>query len=102
MPRIPANTTLPDYQEVERDVKRFGPMTRQYAESVAVKMGWRHPNGDKLAYNTRRSRGVDYLHGLLFRGEATVTEVARKVYSFHLDRAQAAELADVTPFYGYK
>lgn len=101
MPRVQAKVEYPDFQKVVADVKRFGPLTEQYAETVAAQQGWRRPTGDRLDYNTRRDRGTQYLHGLIFRGEATETDVARAVWRFHLDRAQAAEMAHVTPYRDY-
>ena len=92
MPRVPA-TDAPDFQAVVRDVKRFGPLTQAYGEHLAQKMGMRMSNTDPMPYTTRRSRGSDFLRSLVFRGEATETDVARAVWKFHLDRSQAAEMA---------
>ena len=102
MPRVQGNTTAPGYQEVLADVERLGPLTRQFAESLAAKMDFRRPNGNKLPYAVRQSRGTDYIHSLLYRGAIGVADVARAVHQYHTDRAQAQEQADVTPFYGYK
>lgn len=102
MPRVKSTLEFPDYQKVFADVQRLGPLTQAYGEHVAAKMGWRHPNGDKLAYTTRRTRGADFLHRLLFREETTITDVARAVWRFHLDKFVAAETSHVRPYREFK
>lgn len=91
MPRIPANTVPPDFHAIVADLRKFGPMTQQYAESQIGTV--RTAKGDPLRGQALRDRATALLHERLSRGEVSEVDIARAMSRFFTDKAQAAEMA---------
>lgn len=102
MPRVQSTSTPPTYEQVREDVKRHGPLTAAYAETVARKMGLRHSSGDLLQYKSRRDRGGHFLRGLVATGKLAEDDLVAAVAQFAADKATEAERATILPHFDYR